>query len=154
MCEDIDYCLWHEVDLINQTDWGIARVNAAFLTTWYQKHISISTTAISNTPSMTCHFESRVSSDPRSLLRCFFTPLDVWCASNRTLETDVWTPRNGVKRPRPIDLGRSLGRPTVCLPETKWVPCPTHQPIKWSSTEYLAMFTRSRSHTRIIGKRN
>jgi len=30
-------------------------------------------------------------------------------------------PRNGVKRPRLIGLGHSLERPTVCLPETKWV---------------------------------
>ena len=30
--------------------------------------------------------------------------------------------------------------------------CPTHQPIKWSSTDYLATFTRFWSHTRIIGK--
>ena len=51
-------------------------------------------------------------------------------------------------------LGRFLGRPTVCLPETKWGRRPTHQPIKWSSTEYLAMFTHFRSHTRIIGKGN
>ena len=29
---------------------------------------------------------------------------------------------------------------------------PTHQPIKWSSTDYLATFTRFRSHTRIVGK--
>jgi len=31
---------------------------------------------------------------------------------------------------------------------------PTHQPIKCSSTEYLATFTHFRSHTRIIGKGN
>ena len=31
---------------------------------------------------------------------------------------------------------------------------PTHQPVKWSSTEYLAIVTRFRSHTKIIGKRN
>jgi len=59
-------------------------------------------------------------------------------------------PRNEEKRPCPIDLEHSLGRPTVCLPETKWVQRPTHQPIKWSSADYLATFTR----TRIIGKGN
>ena len=80
--------------------------------------------------------------------------LDVRSASDGTLETDVRPPRNGVKRPCPIGLGRSLGRPTVCLLETKWVRRPTHQPIKWSSKEYLAMFNRFRSHTKIIGKGN
>jgi len=54
---------------------------------------------------------------------------------------DVWPSRNGLRRLRPIHLERSLSFPTVCLPETKWVRRPTHQPIKWSSTEYLAMFT-------------
>jgi len=48
----------------------------------------------------------------------------------------------------------AFGRPTVCLPETKWVRCPTHQPIKCSSTKYLAAFTHFRSHTRIIGRGN
>jgi len=81
----------------------------------------------------------------------FFTPLDVRSASDRRLKTDVRLPWNGVKRPRPIDLVHSLGRPTAC-PETKWVWRPTHQSIKWSSTEYLAMFTRFGSHTRNIGK--
>jgi len=32
--------------------------------------------------------------------------------------------------------------------------CPTHQPFKWSSTDYLAMFTPFRFHTRIIWKGN
>ena len=43
-------------------------------------------------------------------------------------------PKNGVKKRRQVRLGRSLGRPTVCLPETKRVRHPTHQQIKWSST--------------------
>jgi len=64
----------------------------------------------------------------------FFTPSNVRFASDRMLKRDIRLPRNGVKRHRPIDIGRSLGHPTVCLPE------------------YLATFTRFRSHTRIIGK--
>ena len=71
-----------------------------------------------------------------------------------TLKMYIQPPRNGVNRPRPIFPRCSLGCPTVCLPETKWVRRPTHQPIKWSSTEYLATFTRFQSHTRIIGKGN
>jgi len=39
--------------------------------------------------------------------------------SDQTLEMDIGSFRNEVKRPRLIDLGRSLGCPTVCLPETK-----------------------------------
>ena len=41
-------------------------------------------------------------------------------ASDRMLETDVQPPRNGVQRPHLIGLGRSLGRPTVCLQEAKY----------------------------------
>jgi len=33
--------------------------------------------------------------------------------ARRTSDSPEW-----IKRPRPIGLGRSLGRPTVCLPET------------------------------------
>ena len=41
------------------------------------------------------------------------------------------------------DRPRTLARTSaVWLPETKWVRRLTHQPIKWSSTEYLAMLTR------------
>jgi len=49
----------------------------------------------------------------------FYSILDVWSASNRTLETDVFPPKNRVKMRRLVRLGRSLGRPTICFPDTK-----------------------------------
>ena len=62
-----------------------------------------------------------------------------------------------MKRPHSIDLVRSLGRPAVYLPD-KMIPVglgrPFQQPIKSSFADYLAMFTRFRSHTRIVGKGN
>jgi len=69
--------------------------------------------------------------------------------SRRTSYPQKWSEKR-----RRVRLERSLGHPTICLPETGWVWRPTHQPIKCSSTEYLAMFTPFRSHTRIIGKGN
>jgi len=60
-----------------------------------------------------------------------------------------WSEKASSGPPRTFSRG-----PTACLPETKSVWCPTHQPIKCSSTEYLAMFTHFRSHTRIIWKGN
>jgi len=56
---------------------------------------------------------------PKSNRKDFFTPSDVWSTSDWTLEPDVRLPRNGVKRPRPINLGCSFGHPTICIPETK-----------------------------------
>jgi len=66
-----------------------------------------------------------------SALEYLFTPSSVQPASDRILEMDVWPPRNGVKRPRPISLRRL-----------------THQPIKLSSMDHLATFTRFWSRTR------
>jgi len=43
------------------------------------------------------------------------------------------TPKSGVYKPCPICLGR-----------------PTHQPIKLSSTDYLAMFIRLRCRIRVV----
>jgi len=91
------------------------------------------------------------------LLRRFFTPPGVWSASDQTLEMDVWAPRNGLKRPRPIGLSLSH-MPDHLSPRDKMSPIglgrPTHQPIKWSSLDYLAMFTHLRPHTKIIEKGN
>jgi len=51
----------------------------------------------------------------------FSTPLGVRSETDWTLEADVQPPINGVKRPRLISPGCSLGCSTVCPPETKWV---------------------------------
>jgi len=52
------------------------------------------------------------------------------------------------------DRLRMLSRAPDCLAPRDKV-SPTHEPIKWASSEYLAMmFTSFWSHTRIIGKGN
>jgi len=89
---------------------------------------------------------------PLSALKALFHSIGCPVRLGQDARDGRLNPKNGVKKRRRVRLERSLGRPTVCLPETKWVRRPTHQPIKWSSTEYLAMFTHFRSHTRIIGK--
>jgi len=82
-------------------------------------------------------------------IKALFHLSGVWSTSDRTRETDVRPPRNRVKRPPPIALG--------CSPRDKLRPIglgsPTHQPIIWSSTDYLATLTRFWSSTRIIGKK-
>ena len=84
------------------------------------------------------------------VLRRFFTPSSVRSASNRTLETDGLPPKMGWKSVvgSASDVLSDV-RPFVSQRQNGY-----DQPIKWSSTEYLAMFTHFRPHTRIIGKGN